>query len=379
MAVYLEEVAHHRLDEVRDAIERALDALDVDLSGKRTAFLKPNLVVATSPKTAVVTHPVMIEALVEVLRKRGLTSIAMGDGPGVGLDVEEVFRVTGYSKLAERLGIELVNLNTTERRKTKWKYGELGVPAIVEDTDLYVNIPKLKTHGYTTVTLSVKNHKGLLSEPDKKRDHQLGLHDPLAQHASIRPPDLIVLDGITGVEGDGPLHGKVVKSRVFAVGTNMLEVDSVAARLMGFDPAGIEHLRLAGELGTGDMNPEVVGTAPSHDFEPANESFGRVVNIYSWRDPTACSMCIDSFSGAVHLAVRRPKYWFTLVPKLAYWGVFRKLHIIQGTAARVPDEAGRVICLGRCTKGLADSEALTHLAGCPPTPEEVAETLRREL
>ncbi|MFH1865577.1 MAG: DUF362 domain-containing protein [Candidatus Eisenbacteria bacterium] len=379
MAVFLDEVAHHRLDDVQDAIERALGALGADLSGKRTAFIKPNLVIAASPKTAVVTHPVVVEALVNVLRKRGFTSIAMGDGPGVGLDVEEVFRVTGYSKLAARLGIELVNLNTAERRKRKWKYGELGVPAIVEDADLYINVPKLKTHGYTTVTLAVKNHKGLLSESDKKRDHQLGLHDPLAQHASIRPPDLIVLDGITGVEGDGPLHGKVVKSRVFAVGTNMLEVDSVAARLMGFDPMKVEHLRLAYELGVGNMNPEVIGTAPSRSFEPANESFGRVVNIYSWRDPTACSMCIDSFSGAVHLAVRRPKYWFTLVPKLAYWGVFRKLHIIQGKAAKIPDQPGRVVCLGQCTRGLADSEALTHLGGCPPTPEEVAETLRREL
>ncbi len=60
----------------------------------------------------------------------GFTSIAMGDGPGVGLDVDEVFRVTGYSKLAARLGVELVNLNTAERRKMEWKYGELGVPAI---------------------------------------------------------------------------------------------------------------------------------------------------------------------------------------------------------------------------------------------------------
>jgi len=379
VAVFLDEIGRYSLADVESAVERGLDALGVDLSGKRTAFIKPNLVIPTSPRTAVVTHPVVVEAIVNVLRRRGLTSISMGDGPGVGLDVESVFRATGYDKLAQRLGVELVNLNTAERRQKKWKYGELGVPTVALDADLYVNVPKLKTHGYTTVTLAVKNHKGLLSEPDKKRDHQLGLHDPLAQHSLIRPPDLVVLDGITGVEGDGPLHGRVVKSRVFAVGTNMLEVDFVAARLMGFDPMKIEHLRLARELGAGAPDPEVLGSAPSRDFKPANESFGRVVNIYSWRDPTACSMCIDSFSGAVHLAARTPKYWFTLVPKLAYWGVFRKLHIIQGKEAKVPGQPGRVVCLGRCTLGLAESEGLTHLAGCPPTPEEVAETLRREL
>ena len=131
MAVFLDEIGHYKLGDVQDAIRRALDELGVDLSGKRTAFLKPNLVIAAKPRTAVVTHPVVVEALVNVLRERGLTSISIGDGPGVGLDVENVFRVTGYSKLAERLGVDLVNLNTTERRKREWKYVEMGVPAIV--------------------------------------------------------------------------------------------------------------------------------------------------------------------------------------------------------------------------------------------------------
>lgn len=379
MSVFLSEVRRYRLAEVRAAIESGLDTLGLDLSGRTSAFIKPNLVIAASPRTAVVTHPVVVESLVGVLRDRGVSSIAMGDGPGVGLDVERVFRRTGYAALAERLGVKLINLNKVERRTRPWKYGELGVPAVVEDADLYVNVPKLKTHGYTTLTLSIKNHKGLLSEPDKKRDHQLGLHDPLAQHAGIRPPDLVVLDGIVGLQGDGPLHGKRVSAGVLALGTNMLEIDSVVARLVGFDPMKIEHLRIAAELGHGSTEPEVFGSAPSRRFQPANEEFGRVANIYSWRDPTACSMCIDSFTGAVHLAVRRPRYWFTLVPKLAYWGVFRRLHIIQGKAAKLPEQSGRVICLGQCTRELAEREGLTHLKGCPPSPEEVAELLRKEL
>lgn len=379
MAVFLEEIEKYSLPAIEESLRRALDALGVDLSGKRTAFIKPNLVIAADPKTGVVTHPVVVEAVVNVLRERGFTEISMGDGPGVGLDVERVFCRTGYEKLAGRLGVKLVNLNTAERRTHNWKYGELGIPIIAEDADLYVNVPKLKTHGYTTLTLSLKNHKGLLSEPDKKRDHQLGLHDPLAQHAKLNPPGLIVLDGIVGVEGDGPLHGKTVRSRVFAVGTNMVEVDAVTARLAGFDPTGVKHLRIASEEGVGGTEPEVIGSAPSTVFKPANEEFGRVANIYSWRDPTACSMCIDSFSAAVHLAVRRPKYWFTLVPKLAYWGIFGKLHIVQGREARLPTAGGRVICLGKCTRELAEREGLVQLKGCPPTPESVAETLRKEL
>jgi uncharacterized protein (DUF362 family) len=379
MAVFLEHIPKYRLGDIEAAVRRAIDALGTDIAGRRTAFLKPNLVIAADPSTGVITHPSVVEAVVNVLRERGVSSISLGDGPGVGLDAERVFDRTGYRALCERLDLALVNLNTSERRKRTWKYGELGVPEVVEDADLYVNLPKMKTHGYTTVTLSIKNHKGLLSEPDKKRDHQLGLHDPLAQHASLRPPDLIVLDGIVGIEGDGPLHGKRVRSGVLAVGTNMLEVDFVAAGLMGFDPASIKHLAIGAELGLGDTSPEVIGSAPSRSFRPANEEFGRVVNIYSWRDPTACSMCIDSFTAALHAAVRSPKYWFTLLPKLAYWGVVGGLHVVQGKEAGLPTKPGRVLCLGKCTRELAEREGLVHLKGCPPNPEDVAETLRREL
>ncbi|MFH1502976.1 MAG: DUF362 domain-containing protein [Candidatus Eisenbacteria bacterium] len=379
MSVFLSEVRKYDVAAIEAAIERGLEALGLDLEGKRTALLKPNIVMGADPKTAIVTNPVVVEALVSVLRKRGLEEISIADGPGVGLNVDEVFEVTGYRALAERLGVRLINFNTAERRERPWKYGTLGVPAVLEDADLYVNVPKLKTHGYTTVTLSIKNHKGMLCEEDKKLDHHLGLHRPLAEQAKLRPPDLVVLDGVVGIEGDGPLNGRPVRAGIFAMGTNMLEVDSAAARLVGFDPRKVKHLAIAGEEGLGSLDPELIGEAPSRRFDPANEEYGRVMNIYSWRDCTACSMCIDSFSAGVKLATREPRYWFTLVPKLAFWGVFGKLHIIQGREAKLPNVPGRVICLGRCTAELAKREGLVHLPGCPPSARDVAESLRKKL
>ncbi len=379
MAVYLDEIKSYRVADIEASLERALEALSIDLASVRSAVVKPNLVIAASPKTGVVTHPDVVEAIVSVLRKRGCERIVVADGPGVGLDVEEVFRKSGYAALASRLGLELVNFNTAERREREWKYGKLGVPAVLEDADLYVNVPKLKTHGYTTLTLSIKNHKGMLAEEDKKLDHHLGLHEPLVEQAKLRPPDLIVLDGIVGVERDGPLNGKTKRAGIFAVGTNMLEVDATAARHAGFDPRAIRHLAIAEREGLGTMDPEVVGDAPRVRFAPANEDYGQVMNIYSWRDCTACSMCIDSFSAGVKLAVRDPRYWLTLVPKLIYWGFFGKLHIIQGREAKVPDIDGRVICLGKCTRELAEREGLIHFPGCPPSAKDVAETMRRKL
>jgi len=379
MSVFLSQVAKYDVGLIERIVEAGMDALGVETEGRRSALLKPNLVIPAKPSTGIVTHPSVVEAVVNVLRRRGLREISIADGPGVGLDAQQVFRVTGYRALADRLGVRLIDFNDVERRERDWKYGRLGVPAVLEDADLYVNLPKLKTHGYTTVTLSIKNHKGMLSEADKKLDHHLGLHEPLVEQAKLRPPDLIVLDGIVGVEGDGPLNGRPVRSRLMALGTNMLEVDSAAARLMGFEPAEIKHLAIALREGLGRTDPELIGEAQARDFVPANEEFGRVMNIYSWRDCTACSMCIDSFSAGVKLAVHEPRYWLTLVPKLAFWGLFGKLHIIQGRQAKLPDRPGRVICLGRCTAGLAQKEGLVHIPGCPPSARDVAETLRKEL
>lgn len=379
MAVYLDSIRGYDVEAIERSIARGAEVLGLDLRNKRSAVVKPNLVIAAKPKTGIVTHPAVVEAIVRFLRTLGVVRIAIADGPGVGLDTARVFEVTGYRALAERLGVDLIDFNTAERRERNWKYGKLGVPAVLEDADLYVNAPKAKTHGYTTVTLSIKNHKGMLSEEHKKLDHHLGLHEPLVEQAKLRPPDLIVLDGIVGVEGDGPLNGRPVRSGFLAVGSNMLEVDATVSRAMGFDPGSIKHLRIASEQGLGAVDPEVIGSVSVRPFTPANEEFGRVMNIYSWRDCTACSMCIDSFSAGVKLAAADPRYWLTLVPKLLFWGFFGKLHIIQGREAKLPSVPGRVICLGRCTKGLAEREALIHLPGCPPSARDVAETLRKRL
>jgi len=379
MKVALSTVRAYDVGVIRREISRGLVELDRSFAGAKTALLKPNIVTGKTPSSGVVTHPAVVEALVLMLRDAGVARITIADGPGVGLDTDWVFDRSGYRALAERLGVELVTFNGVPRRKREWKYGEVGVPEMLEDADLYINIPKMKTHGYTTVTLAIKNHKGMLSQADKKLDHHLGLHEPLAEQARLRPPDLVVLDGIVGIEGDGPLNGKRVRSRLLAVGDNMLAVDAVVARHMGIDPAEVKHLAFAAEKGLGTLDPEVVGEAPRRDFARANEEFGRVGNIYSWRDCTACSMCIDSFGGAVSLAIREPRYWFSLVPKLAWWGLIGGLHIVQGREGRVPDRRGKVICFGRCTGALAEREGLTHIAGCPPTAREVAEALRKGL
>ena len=111
------------------------------------------------------------------------------------------------------------------------------------------------------------------------------------------------------------------------------------------------------------------------NFRRANEKYGHILNVYSWRNPYACSMCIDSFSQAVKSAIRNPKYWLSFIPKFAYLAVFKRIDIIQGCHAEIPANHGSIICLGDCTKEIAKKNGFIHVKGCPPNSKDILEAL----
>ena len=362
---------------IRDAIEE----LGLNLTNKKTALLKPNIVIPAKPKSAIITHPAVVEAVIGVLEEKGFEDIVIGEGAGLGADEGIIFDASGYKKL-EKDGVRLVNLNKAERVEIKWKYGTLKIPKIVAETDLYVNLPKMKTHGQTIVTLAMKNQKGILSHADKKRFHLLGLHEPIAELAKVVKPDLNVVDAVEAMEGEGPLSGKKKKVGALVIGTNLLEVDMACCELMGIEYKKVKHIKEAirGDIGPKKteikgINPEEVKT--SFNFKKANEKYGHILNVYSWRNPYACSMCIDSFSQAVKSAIRNPKYWLSFIPKFAYLALFKRIDIIQGFHAEIPNEHGRIICLGDCTREIAKENGFIHIKGCPPKSEDILEALKK--
>ncbi len=359
----------------------ALSDLGITVEGVKTAVLKPNIVIAAKPGSAMITHPAVVEALVDVLRERGIPDIIIAEGPGLGADEERFFELSGYRALAEKKQVRLVNLNRAERTRVQWRYGTVGIPRIVLDAGLYINLPKMKTHGQTMVTLSLKNQKGLLSLAGKKSFHKLGLHEPLVELAKVVSPRLVIIDAIEGMEGEGPLNGKRKRVGALVIGTNQLEADIVSCGIMGIDHTRVDHLAYGIRERIGPEVPVVIGTPSIADvrtpFLGANQRYGKFLNIYSWRDPHACSMCIDSFSLAVKYAVRNPRYWFTFLPKFAYYALFGRLNIIQGKETRIPDAGGEVICLGDCTKELAEREGLRHIEGCPPDQETILRIFSR--
>jgi uncharacterized protein (DUF362 family) len=381
MSVYFGAVERYDVAAIEKVLDAALGALGKPPAGARSAFLKPNIVRPGKPDTAMITHPAVVEALVNVLRRRGVNEIAVGEASSVGVNVEESFRVSGYASLCRRLRVPLLNLNEVERRELRWIYGRLRLPRVALESDLYINCAKMKTHFHTTVTLGVKNQKGLLLPEDKQFDHlEVRLHPALAEYARLARPHLTLVDGIVGMEGEGPTKGKPKPCGVLALGSDIYETDFACARFMGVDPMQVRHLAYAVERGHFGGSHEVIGEAyeaRKTTFELPVHEPKKIFNFYGWKNHRACAECEHAVEHAFQLAARNPRYWFTFVPKMARLMLFDRVDLIRGRDAQVPRGHGKLLLVGDCTERLGQEYGVEHVRGCVPKPEDVIKHVMR--
>ena len=380
MAVYFDEVRTYDPSQIQASILRAFHELNIDLHGKKSAFIKMNIVRPATPDSCIITHPMVVEGLINVLREYGLTKIIVGDGPAAGVDTNTAFKKSGYLDLAKKMGVQLLDINQAELVKKRWDYGSLELPRDLFENDLYINVPKMKTHFHAGVTLSIKNQQGLLTKQAKKDNHcQYDLHHSLMAIAKVVQPDLVIVDAIDAMEGEGPTKGKRKHAGVMVFGDNMLETDIACCYFMGVIPSQIKHLSHAVDERLGNPEPEIKGEAfSSHrsTFEMPSPKPKQVLNFYSWKNYRACAEDEHSFDKAIHLALTNPKYWFTFFPKFFYFVVFKRFDLLRGKKAKIPDNAGRILCIGNCCAELAKQNDLAFVPGCPPKPDDIVRTIQ---
>ena len=236
---------------VRQAILSSIDLLggmsSFVKSGEKVV-LKPNLEAPRHSRTAATTSMVFVERLIELTRRAGGDPI-VAEGPFMNYDTKAVFKITGVDEVCKRLGVDLVDLNDTETIMVEVPRGKahkrLRIPRIVMEADRLINLPKLKTHHLTTLTCAMKNLKGILPGMDKQLSHVRGLHQAIVDINKIVESDLVIVDGVTAMEGMGPTFGDAFPLGLVIAGTNNLAVDTVCARIMGLEPDDVEHLKIA--------------------------------------------------------------------------------------------------------------------------------------
>jgi len=350
----------------RNRLKTLLDMLNLEVEDKKT-LIKVNAVGPHTPEQAVTTHPLLISSLIDFLHERGVRDIVIADSPFAGADPEEVFQKTGLFDLARKKKVKLLDLNKVERVKFAWKYGEISLPKIVFER-YYINFAKLKTHIQATASLGLKNQKGLLLPGEKRHFHKSGLHEAIARLAMLVKPDLTLVDGIVGIEGNGPgTMGMMKKAGVLVGGKNVVEVDSACCKIMGIDPSKVMHIKMASELGIGPLDADILGDEiESQNFLPPSDHH-QVFNLKLWWTIEACSGCSSLIGEFKKSAVRTPGAWL----KLFLNGVLRETDLVIGGEVKNENLAKRVLCIGDCTREFAAQHGYCFVPGCPPKVEDV--------
>ena len=227
--------------------------------------LKPNLV-DSIPERPCYTMPQVTEALIQFLRDEvRVKSLVVAEGMTFRRDPHSILFETGYRDMLERQRVEFVDLNYDDLVKIPLRGGyakmdSLFMARTVAEADALISIPKLKTHHWTKISGAVKNLFGIVPGAKygfpKNTLHIQGIDAFLAEllDSLPTPKRFALVDGIVGLQGDGPLFGTPVPSGALIGGADFLAVDATCARLMGFDPATIEILTFMAWAGLGHLD-----------------------------------------------------------------------------------------------------------------------------
>jgi uncharacterized protein (DUF362 family) len=224
----------------------------LDVRGKRIV-LKPNLVEFDS-HTAINTHPVVVHAAYEAFRKLGAASVTIAEGPGHRRGTLDLADAAGYFETVQQFEANFTDLNTDAVSQRvipnpESKLKSLYLPHTVLDCDLLVSLPKMKTHHWAGATLAMKNLFGLVPGGvygwPKNVLHWAGIPESIVDLHHLFPRQFAIVDGIVGMEGNGPIQGTPKAAGVLVAGSDVAAVDATCCRIMGIDPRKIDYLRIA--------------------------------------------------------------------------------------------------------------------------------------
>lgn len=232
------------------------------VKGKRV-LIKPNLVEPHAGHEHINTHPSIVLALVEVFMAMDAAEVIVAEGAGHRRDALLILEESGLADVLAHHRIPFIDLNTDAVRQVANNGGyttmkSLFLPRSVLEADLLVSVAKMKTHHWAGVTLSMKNLFGIMPGSiygwPKNVLHQAGIQRSILDiNATVRP-QISIVDGIIGMDGDGPIMGTPVASNVVVMGRNSAAVDATSARIMGINPDKIPYLKASERL-IGTISP----------------------------------------------------------------------------------------------------------------------------
>ncbi|MBN2159093.1 MAG: DUF362 domain-containing protein [Spirochaetes bacterium] len=382
-----------------DSLRKTLDLCGglEKLSPGMKVLIKPNLVgwddLFPIPPYGVYTTTRLVEDLIIILKERGVENITIGEGSveikkGVGTGA--AFEGLGYTALAKKYGVELVDFNESKSKSFAFHDTlKLHIAKEAVDTDFFINLPVLKTHGQTKVSLGLKNLKGCLKTASKKLCHhaELELEYCFSFIADFVKPALTIVDGIYALEKGALHYGNAYRKDVIVASTDPLGADLVAAKTIGYEPGDIAHfthyakrhdkpLSLSGYEVRGEKLDDHVKPL-KWDWAWTDENTGPGIfakmgvtgPALPKYDDTLCSGCspLANMSNILVLSAHKGQ-------------PLPKVEVLNGKKMQARPDYDKTIMLGNCiikaNKGNPNIKEPVEVTGCPPRMEDVVAALK---
>jgi len=241
-------------EKLSEAVERVLSLSGwqaaTNLAGKRI-LVKPNLLTDRKPEQAVTTHPEFVRQIIRWLKHRG-AQVVVGDSPASTANLKNVWELSGLRVVCEEEGVPLISLEQAGVKSFTMDGFSFAVAQPVLEADYVVNLPKLKSHALTLLTAGVKNIYGVLPGYSKTLLHRqypnpLEFGQLIATIWKVIPPSITIVDGIVGLEGQGPANGTPVALGFIAAAENPFAVDRALCSVLTIDAGRVPYL--AGDQG----------------------------------------------------------------------------------------------------------------------------------
>ncbi len=386
---------------VRKAVELS-NGLE-NLPARAKVFIKPNIVFWTKatifPKWGVITTSRVIEDMVLILKEYGVEDITIGEGT-VMQDPKDretpvhAFESLGYGILKKRYGVKAINI--MERPFEKLDLGDGVVLNFNQDilhSDFVVDLPVMKSHNQTVVSLGIKNLKGMIDIPSRKKCHSADpkkdLHYMVARLADKMPPMFTLLDGIYTAERGPAFDGYMRRSNILVGSRDVLAADLVGAKILGYEPTQVPHLAHAAKnhkrpLDFSDIQVlgepiEKIASLHEHSFAytkndtcelpVALAKMGLTGIYYRKYDLSMCTYC-SNVNGLILTAIRAA--W-----KGEPWD---KVEILTGKMMKPTPGMKKTILLGKCmyqaNKDNPDIQQMLAVKGCPPKIDDIIDVLQ---
>lgn len=243
-------------------------------------LIKPNLIVPRPPEVPAQTHPEVIFAAAAIVKEAGAIPV-VGDSPAWST-TRGCLKALGVLERLEKLGAEIVNLDKPVRMRIE--NTPVGINRVALEADAILNLPKLKAHQQLTATFAFKNMYGCVCGLGGKekvywhfargREYEPFCRMIVGIYQALNPV-LTIIDGIIGMEGQGPINGASKPVGYLVTGVDPAACERVCCELVGFDPQDLPLLTTAEKMGVGipaDVPVKTVGDTfekPVCDFVPA--------------------------------------------------------------------------------------------------------------